>query len=72
MGAELDEDNMIKDLVRLDWDNQMAFTTPPMLWHEHHNEGSETAWVFPVQDARFVTYERILDIRFCLLAASGE
>ena len=39
-----------------------------MLWHEHHNEGSETAWVFPVQDAHLVTYERVLDIRF----ASGH
>ena len=27
----------------------MAFPSPPMLWHEHHNEGSETARVLPVR-----------------------
>jgi gentisate 1,2-dioxygenase len=64
MGPELDSDGRIKDPVRVDWDDESAFTTPPMLWHEHHNEGNETAWVFPVQDAGLVTYERILEIRF--------
>jgi gentisate 1,2-dioxygenase len=39
-----------------------------MLWHEHHNEGDEDAWVLPVQDAGFVTYGRILEIKF---AAGG-
>lgn len=64
MGAEIDDEGRIKDPVRVDWDDASAFSTPPMLWHEHHNEGKETAWVFPVQDAGLVTYERILEIKF--------
>ncbi len=68
MGPEIDNEGRIKNPVRVDWDDAMAFTTPPMLWHEHHNEGDEEAWVFPVQDAGLVTYDRILDIRF---AAGG-
>jgi len=64
MGAEIAADGRIKDPVRVDWDDAMAFTTPPMLWHEHHNEGKDTGWVLPVQDAGLITYERILDIRF--------
>jgi gentisate 1,2-dioxygenase len=64
MGAEVDGDGAINNPVRVDWDDASAFTTPPMLWHEHHNEGDENAWVFPVQDAGLITYERILDIRF--------
>ena len=32
--------------MQVDWDDAMAFTTPPMLWHEHHNEGRDTAWFF--------------------------
>ncbi len=64
MGAEVDDQGRIKDPVRVDWEDASAFTTPPMLWHEHHNEGNDTAWVFPVQDAGLVTYDRILDIRF--------
>jgi len=64
MGAEIDDDGRIKNPTRVDWDDATAFSTPPMLWHEHHNEGKDTAWVFPVQDAGLVTYDRILDIRF--------
>ncbi len=64
MGAEVDDEGNIKDPIRVDWDDASAFSTPPMLWHEHHNEGVETAWVMPVQDAGLVTYQRILDIRF--------
>lgn len=64
MGAEVDDEGGIKNPVRVDWEDASAFTTPPMLWHEHHNEGNDTAWVLPVQDAGLVTYDRILDIRF--------
>jgi gentisate 1,2-dioxygenase len=64
MGAEIDQEGRIKDPVRVDWDDASAFSTPPMLWHEHHNEGKDTAWVMPIQDAGLVTYERILDIHF--------
>ena len=68
MGRELDDENHIKDSVRVDWMDASAFTTPPMLWHEHHNEGDEEVWLLPIQDAGLVTYDRILDIRF---AAGG-
>lgn len=64
MGHELDSAHRIKNPVRVNWMDASAFTTPPMLWHEHHNEGDEEAWVLPVQDAGLVTYERILDIHF--------
>jgi gentisate 1,2-dioxygenase len=64
MGAGIDDEGRIRNPIRVDWDDASAFTTPGMLWHEHHNEGNDTAWVFPVQDAGLVTYDRILDIRF--------
>jgi gentisate 1,2-dioxygenase len=68
MGPEIDTAGKIKNPVRVDWSDGSAFTTPAMLWHEHHNEGDEEAWVFPVQDAGLVTYDRILEIKF---AAGG-
>ena len=68
MGPEIDARGRIRNPVRVDWADASAFTTPPMLWHEHHNEGDEEAWVMPVQDAGLVTYGRILEIKF---AASG-
>ena len=68
MGPEIDLEGNIKNPVRVDWADGSAFTTPPMLWHEHHNEGDEDSWVFPVQDAGLVTYGRILEIKF---AAGG-
>ncbi len=68
MGRELDAQGNIKEPIRVDWTDGSAFTTPAMLWHEHHNDGRDEAWVFPVQDAGLVTYGRILDIRF---AAGG-
>lgn len=68
MGPEIDSNGKIKDPVRVDWADASAFTTPAMLWHEHHNEGEEDAWVLPIQDAGLVTYGRILEIKF---AAGG-
>ncbi len=41
-----------------------AFVTPPGLWHAHHNESGEPAWIIPIQDAGLHTYLRSLDIRF--------
>lgn len=38
--------------------------TPPGWWHSHHNEGDQTAWVLPIQDAGLYTHQRTLDIRF--------
>lgn len=68
MGPDIDDAGKIKNPVRIDWDDYTAFTTPPMLWHEHHNEGDEEGWVMPIQDAGLVTYDRILEIKF---AAGG-
>ncbi len=68
MGRELDARRNIRSPVRVDWADGSAFTTPPMFWHEHHNDGLEEAWLLPVQDAGLVTYGRILDLRF---AAGG-
>ena len=33
-------------------------------WHSHHNDSTEDTWVFPVQDAGLLTYQRALNIRF--------
>ena len=68
MGPEIDAQGKIINPARVDWADASAFTTPAMLWHEHHNEGEEDAWVLPIQDAGLVTYDRILEIKF---AAGG-
>ena len=68
MGPDVDDHGRIRNPVRVNWDDATAFTTPAMLWHEHHNEGDEEAWVLPIQDAGLVTYDRILEIKF---AAGG-
>jgi gentisate 1,2-dioxygenase len=64
LGREIDAEGNIKNPVRVNWEDGSAFTTPPMLWHEHHNESAHEAWVLPVQDAGPVTYGRILEIKF--------
>ena len=33
-------------------------------WHSHHNDSDEDTWVFPVQDAGLLTYQRVLNIQF--------
>ena len=48
----------------MDWEPHGAFVTPPGMWHAHHNESGERAWIIPIQDAGLHTYLRSLDIRF--------
>ncbi|MDI3089693.1 cupin [Priestia megaterium] len=54
----------IIDPVRIDWVTGKAFVTPPGLWHSHHNESEEPAFIIPIQDAGLQTYLRTLDIQF--------
>jgi gentisate 1,2-dioxygenase len=64
VGRSIDEQGEIVDPVRVDWEPDAAFVTPPGLWHAHHNESGAPAWIIPVQDAGLHTYLRSLDIRF--------
>lgn len=64
IGKDLNEDGTIKNPVRCDWQSGTVFITPPGLWHSHHNETDEPAWVLPIQDAGLHTYMRTLDIQF--------
>jgi gentisate 1,2-dioxygenase len=54
----------IIDPIRIDWITGKAFVTPPGLWHSHHNESGEPAFIIPIQDAGLQTYLRTLDIQF--------
>lgn len=54
----------IIDPIRIDWVTGKAFITPPGLWHSHHNESGEPAFIIPIQDAGLQTYLRTLDIQF--------
>ncbi|MCP8969988.1 cupin domain-containing protein [Ectobacillus ponti] len=54
----------IIDPIRVDWEPGKAFITPPGLWHSHHNESGEPAFIIPIQDAGLQTYLRTLDIQF--------
>jgi gentisate 1,2-dioxygenase len=65
VGEELDEYGNIKNPVKCCWETGSIFITPPGLWHSHHNESLEEAYVLPIQDAGLYTYLRTLDIRFC-------
>lgn len=64
VGRSLDTDGEILDPVRVDWEPNSAFITPPGLWHAHHNESGAPAHIIPIQDAGLHTYLRSLDIRF--------
>ncbi len=64
IGSHLDASGAIVDPVRVDWEPEGAFVTPPGLWHSHHNESARSAHLIPVQDAGLHTYLRSLDIRF--------
>ncbi len=64
IGDQLDAEGRIVGGRRMDWLPGAAFTTPPGLWHSHHNESRERALVLPVQDAGLHTWLRTLDIRF--------
>lgn len=64
VGRSIDDRGEIIDPVRVDWEPDAAFVTPPGLWHAHHNESGSPAWIIPVQDAGLHTHLRSLDIRF--------
>jgi gentisate 1,2-dioxygenase len=66
MGPELDEQGWVKDPLRIDWQNEGVFVTPPGWYHSHHNDSDEDAIVLPIQDAGLYTYQRTLDIQFSL------
>jgi gentisate 1,2-dioxygenase len=64
IGSHLDAEGAIVDPVRIDWEVEGAFATPPGLWHSHHNESGRPAYLVPIQDAGLHSYLRSLDIRF--------
>jgi len=64
IGTEIDENGKIVNPRRQEWRPGAAFVTPPGLWHSHHNESGEPAYLIPIQDAGLQTYLRSLDIRF--------
>ena len=64
IGSRLDPEGAIVDPVRIDWEAEGAFVTPPGLWHSHHNESGRPAYLVPIQDAGLHSYLRSLDIRF--------
>lgn len=64
LGRELDKHGQIMNPMKMEWASGGVFVTPPGWWHSHHNEGSKTAWVLPIQDAGLYTHQRTLDIRF--------
>ena len=64
VGRSIDEHGEIIDPVRIDWEPDSAFITPPGLWHAHVNESGAPAHIIPIQDAGLHTHLRSLDIRF--------
>ncbi|MCD9622323.1 cupin domain-containing protein [Rhabdothermincola salaria] len=70
VGREIDERGEIVDPVRVDWEPQGAFVTPPGLWHAHYNTSDRPAIIVPIQDAGLHTHLRSLDIRFAPPARS--
>ena len=64
VGDRIDDHGDIIDPVRIDWEPGGAFVTPPGMWHSHHNDSGEPAYLIPIQDAGMQTYLRTLDIQF--------
>ncbi|WP_026101005.1 dioxygenase [Synechococcus sp. PCC 7336] len=64
IGQSIDSEGNIINPVKVTWQPYSVFVTPPSLWHSHHNESDEDAFVFPVQDAGMQIYMRTLDIQF--------
>lgn len=64
VGTQLDENGLIQNPTRVDWEPGLAFVTPPGYWHAHYNESEEEAFLIPIQDAGLQTHLRSLDIRF--------
>ncbi len=64
IGKSIDKEGNIINPVKVMWEPNSVFVTPPSLWHSHHNESDTDAYVFPVQDAGMQIYMRTLDIQF--------
>lgn len=62
IGNELDERGNIIDPIKVNWEKNGMFVTPPGLWHSHHNRGETYAYILPIQDAGLLLYQRILGI----------
>lgn len=62
IGDELDENGNIINPKKVYWREGCMFITPPGLWHSHNNMGDSYAYVFPIQDAGLLLYQRILGI----------
>jgi gentisate 1,2-dioxygenase len=62
LSEELDDNGEMVNPVKVEWKTSEMFITPPGLWHSHHNEGGEVAYVLPIQDAGLLLYQRILGI----------
>ena len=64
ISEELDAQGELVNPTKVEWNTSEMFITPPGLWHSHHNEGDENAYVLPIQDAGILLYQRILGIEF--------
>lgn len=64
IGDALDSNGNIVNPQKVYWRTNTLFVTPPGMWHSHHNESDEDAFVLPVQDAGIHTYLQTLDIQF--------
>lgn len=62
IGNKLDEYGNIINPEKVYWKTGTMFITPPGLWHSHHNETHDNAYVLPIQDAGLLIYQRILGI----------
>jgi len=62
IGDKLDEYGNIINPEKVYWKTGTMFITPPGLWHSHHNETNNAAYVLPIQDAGLLIYQRILGI----------
>ena len=62
IGDTLDENGNIVNPEKIYWKTGTMFITPPGLWHSHHNDTNNTAYILPIQDAGLLIYQRILGI----------
>ena len=62
LSDKLDEKGELVNPIKVEWKTSEMFITPPGLWHSHHNEGRDVAYVLPIQDAGLLLYQRILGI----------
>lgn len=72
VGKQLAADGSIEDGERFDWQRHSVFVTPPGLWHSHHNESGQPAYILPIQDAGLHTYLRTLNILFSRHTPEGH